>query len=614
MQPRQALLDVWAAVVRASWRPSGEWVTGGRFSSNSISDAEQLLCLLMPAVRIPDFSLDEPDRTGDQMLAKLRPLGSASEIPRVLVDILIDYHERYTVNDEPIFSGGSYFEANGEEPTVEQRDLDIVDSFAIAVTLSLATLGFVKVYRKTTKRTDIRRKAKDLEAMASRRLSAAMVGLLRSFSVSAFPTDSDLGNELLRTINQGNMPPRQVIGDLQKELRPTTAIFREILIGSGTRKAEQLDSPDMLYECGWSWGIVPEAEVIETTEPVGTQRVGIAEDAPYLYFTVVAMDAISDLFSERTRGLGLLNEEQQRLSRALEIRADVTRAYWVTVATFRSGDRWPLEDIPWRTTDGLHSDYFTLQVTSLAVQGLVNTRGTDADLIRIGNVLGELSNRARITRRPVDNDSAAQIHGIGVQVPLVNSDLAGNSTLVWNVPEFAPLLLQRLIGIAGMLSDPRQRSVILESADRVWDHLEARRLPHDAPTGGNLWDRPEAIFPSLNPTEKDQPSWYFTERVVQALIVTANLLSRPPIRSEGLVRNAVDLLIEAEQLFDNERMRGTGEGGPTLRDQVKEIEVTLRRSREGLAERPGTAAALASNALLMLDELIAGRQNASGVA
>ncbi len=60
----------------------------------------------------------------------------------------------------------------------------------------------------------------------------------------------------------------------------------------------------------------------------------MAEARPYLYFTVVALDGIQDLFSERTRILGLLDEEQQRLARALQLRLDLTRQFWAKIATF----------------------------------------------------------------------------------------------------------------------------------------------------------------------------------------------------------------------------------------------------------------------------------------
>ena len=405
IQPRQQLLESWAATVRSAWdEREKRWRWGGRDGPNSISDAEQLLCLLMPATQVGAFNLDRPDETSEEMLRALRPLGNATEIPRTLISILREYFDKYTAEDgTPTFSGSSYFASGGVgKPTKDQLRLDIVDSFAMSVTLSLAVLGFLRVLRTAVRREDSRAEIDALEDQASVRLSAAMVGLLRSFTVNAFDIDSPFGQALIRTVNQGNLPQRQVVAQLRRELRQTIATFREILIGSG--QVRDLDSPDRLFECGWSWGIVEGAPPIETEEPVGTQAKGASQNAPYLYFTVIALDSIEDLFSERTRILGLLNDEQQRLSRALQLRWELTRSYWATVATFGDGHRWPLEDIPWRTTDEDASDYYTLLVTSLAVKGLIRERGSDAELARVGLVLTELANRARITRRPFDND------------------------------------------------------------------------------------------------------------------------------------------------------------------------------------------------------------------
>ena len=103
------------------------------------------------------------------------------------------------------------------------------------------------------------------------------------------------------------------------------------------------------------------------------------------------------------------------------------------------------------------------------------------------------------------------------------------------------------------------------------------------------------------------------ERVVQALVVTANVLDRPPLRSQSLSQLAFELLTEAEHLFDRELMRGSGVAGPVLEETIKKIRATLRRTRQVLPDRPGTAAVLASNVLSLLDELSAGRQNAHEV-
>ena len=64
-----------------------------------------------------------------------------------------------------------------------------------------------------------------------------------------------------------------------------------------------------------------------------------------------AMDGILDLSSQRIRELDLLDEEQRQLADALQLRLDLTQRYWSTVARFVT-ERWPLEDMPWRTSDG----------------------------------------------------------------------------------------------------------------------------------------------------------------------------------------------------------------------------------------------------------------------
>src|SRR2546423_13945012 len=147
MQPRQELLDIWRAVVKTLWRPGEErWEWGGLYAANSIGDAEQLLCLLMPASQVDVFGLDQPDRTGEEMLVALESMGGANEVPRRLIQVLIDYYERYTDPDSgtPVFTGGSYFggATDADEASDVQRALGIVDSFALAATRCPATIGF----------------------------------------------------------------------------------------------------------------------------------------------------------------------------------------------------------------------------------------------------------------------------------------------------------------------------------------------------------------------------------------------------------------------------------------------------------------------------------------
>ncbi|MFG1777721.1 SCO2524 family protein [Micromonospora sp. NPDC049051] len=608
IQPRQEILDIWRATVRSCWQ-NGEWRWGGRSGSNSISDAEQLLTLLLPAAKVPVLSLDDPDRADDEVIEALSPLGGAIEIPRRLVSVITDYFTRYTDDTgTPVFSGGTYLTPldGGAELTDEQRSLDIVDSFAVSVTLTLATIGFVKVYRGTTKRRDLLAQLDALDQMASARLTAAMVGLLRSFSTFVFSASDEYGVRLCDMINQDEVPRRELVAALREQLRETMASLRSVVIGSG-RVTEDLDNSEMLFECGWSWGLIAGAEEVPTTEPIGLQRDGAAENAPYLYFTVIAMDAIEDLNSERTRLLGLLNEEQQRLSRALQLRWELTRTYWATVATFGNRRRWPIEDIPWRTTDGDRTDYYTLQATSLAVKGLVaGGRGGDEEFGRIAAVLVELAQRARITRRASPDEPALLVHAPGKRVTLI--DDTSKPIMTWNVNEYSTVLLQRAATVAGLLNNARRRSELLELADEVWEHLLLRRIPDGQHRG--LWDHAGGAFPGLAP-KPDAPSWYLTERVVEALVSAGQLLwDRPFPRAGRLASYAQDLIDEAEYLFDRELMRGTF-AGEAMQRSMRSIRASLRRAQSLVDERPGTAAALANSLLLLLNDIATGQQKAS---
>ena len=58
----------------------------------------------------------------------------------------------------------------------------------------------------------------ELEERASQRLTAAMVGLLRSFSVNVFSADEPYGKELVRTVNQERRPSRQVVDEVKQHL------------------------------------------------------------------------------------------------------------------------------------------------------------------------------------------------------------------------------------------------------------------------------------------------------------------------------------------------------------------------------------------------------------
>ncbi|GAB7052799.1 SCO2524 family protein [Catenuloplanes indicus] len=608
VQPRQHLLEIWRAF--ASYSGGGaEWRWGGRDGSNSISDAEQLLCVMAPAADVPTFRIDRPDETEDDVIGSLAALGDHLEVPKRLVSLITEYLEKYTAPDgTPLFSGDTYFSAaephTADEIKPEQRALDVVDSFSISVTLMLATIGFAKTFRAVVTRETLRQQVDRLERMASVRLTAAMVGLLRSFAVNVFDTTDEQGRQLLKTTNQGRLPERQIVEELRLSLREINARLRDdVTIGSGAEEGSLLDDPNRLFECGWSWGLVENAPPIEGTDPIGRQPDGVAEPKPYLYFTVVALDAIRSLFSERTRLLGLLNEDQLRLAQALQLRWDLTQSYWSVVGTFGS-DRWPLEDLPWVGTDGRESDYLNLLISGMVVQDLITRRASDADLARVGAVLDELANRSRITRRPFEGDAAIRLHHPGESFVLVGSEKAGGPQLGWIASDFAPVLLKRTVHLAGLLSDNEARQSATSLAGRVWAHLTDRRLTDDR--AADLWDDPSRVFdidakPML-------PSWYYTKRVVDCLIQAAQVIRSSPPRSERLTDIAADLLIEAEHLYDQEQLNGLAQRGERLRTELEQVNRQLQRARRILRQRPGSAKALAEDVLIRLDRLAAARE------
>jgi hypothetical protein len=613
IQARQQILDIWRHTARVSYH-DGQWIPGGRDGSNSISDAEQLLCVMSPATEIPLFRLDRPDSAAEDVLEALRPLGDSIQVPQRLMQALTRYIDRYSAPDgTPLFGGGSYFSSDsdiGEEIKADQGDLDVVDSFSISVTLMLAVIGFTSVFRQVVSRETLLNQINSLEQKANIRLTAALVGLLRSFSVSVFSAEDPLGRELIRTVNQERRPTRAVVEELRLALSEINARLRDdVQIGSGAAEGSELEIPNRLFECGWSWGLVKGAPVVETSTQIGAQREGVAENATYLYFTTVALDAIQALSSERTRLLGLLDPEQSRLAGALQLRFELTRSYWATVAAYGSG-RWPLEDLPWRTTDGLEADYYSLLVTGMVMQNMVTFRPSDSELRRVGGILEELANRSRITRRSTVREAATDVHYPGIRFPLIGSEDAGGPRMAWTVGDISTVLLKRTLSLASMTTQGPARSRLLDLSGDVWEHLRSRIIHHGASSG--LWDQPAGPYPLLE-VQFDEPSWYYTKRVIDCLTTAARIVNEAPVRSELLLQMAADLLYEADHLYDRELLNGSTNSGEKLREELIRIGTELHRARSVRLEQPGVAVAVTEEVLRKLDRLSAARRADSGM-
>jgi hypothetical protein len=608
IQTRRHILEIWRATVDYCYR-DGKWAWGGRSGRNSISDAEQLLTILYPATVIDSLNVDDVDQTAEDVREYLRALGNAQDIPRLLIGFIGDYLRTYLTDGTPDFSGGSYFEVEEGDAAIKpgQEHLHVVDSFSMSVTLCLATLGFLRIYRPGLRSQRMRHEVDELEKLASQRLTAAMVGLLRSFTVNTFDQNEPPGQTLITMLNQSGTAPDILAQDLLDDLAEIRAGLRqELQIGIG-QIAEELDNRGRLFECGWSWGVVDGAPEISYVTGIGEQPTGLAEARPYLYFTVVALDGIQDLFSERTRILGLLNEDQQRLARALQLRWELTRQFWAKIATF--GDpRWPLEDLPWVTTDGRESDYYSVLLTSIVIEGARSDRIDNVDINRIGTVLEELANRGRVTRRPMVEDAAIGLHMPGMRLRLIGSEKAdAGPRLAWTVSSYTLLVLKRLFRVAELLGESSARTRYLDLADVMWGHVERRRI--DKPGARGLWDDPTQVFIGQAYAQYDIPSWYHTERVIEVLVAAANVTQSPSTATSELLDYAKHLLAEAEHLFDRERLRGTNDTGAQMRESFQVVRAKLRRARELLQDRPGTASVLAGDVLRDLDEVDAARQD-----
>lgn len=604
LRARQEILNIWRATLNCSYQDR-KWVWGGNFGSNSVSDAEQLLTIILPAVYLNSMELDRPDlHTADDVADALSALGSPFAVVDKLVEVMTEFHERYLNDDgDPVFSAITYLvpaEGSPDPATPHQNQLDIVDSMSMSITLALGALGIAQSLRQTTTNRATHDKCDHLTTLASSRLTAAMAGLLRSFGVRTFARQSRESDHLGGLLNQSMRAQHLVVAEFYESMNHLrSSLHKELSLGVGT-SIEDLEDPDILFDCGWSWGVIDGAAPVALAGSPG-ERIGIAENLPHLYFTVVAMEGIRDLFSARIRMLGLLDETQQRLASALQLRWEWTQTFWSAAATW-GPDRWPLEDLPWSTPEDGASDYLTLWLATLLLFGPARERQARAIRDRIYMLLSELANRGRVTRRPSPSDSGLLLHAPGFWVPLRGVDRGGGPLLGMDVRSFAPMLLKRVFELAQLTDTVEARSRTLDLADKIWDHLRTRRLA--APLlGEGLWDQPRSAYPDLSDWF-DTPSWYHTERVIEALVTSTNIVTGPPVPNPELSTLTRGLLIEADHLLDQLRLSGLA----TQADMPRRLSASiakLDRARDLVDLRPGAAQVLATDALRELDEVAA---------
>ncbi|MGW4321931.1 SCO2524 family protein [Streptomyces sp. NPDC004684] len=605
IKPRQHLLDIWRAMARHSF-DDGKLVLEDTDGLSSVADAERLLCLLYPATEVPAFRLDQPDTTERDVLRALEGVGSRLEIPPNLITALTQFMRTHTgPDDSPTFAGGHYFKPSDPklELTYEQSQLGVVDSYSMSVTLCLATLGFLKVYEGTTSRPEVLRAIAELREATNARLTSAMISLLRSFTVNVFDAESEQGRRLIQVIGQNRQSERAVLQQFSRRFRPLRATIIESL-SRGIQVDESIRDETQLFECGWAWGVVQDApRITDLDTEVPGQPDGIADRLPYVYFTVVALDGIQDLFSERTLTLGLLDADQQKLAEALRLRWELSQQYWSAVARFGS-ERWPLEDLPWQTTGlRLESEYFSLTVAAILVHDLIRRKATDDDLTRTVAIMERLADRGRVTSRMTKEDPILRMHSSGVTMPLAGSDRSGG-LLLWRMTDFSAQLLKRTVQLATLSRNIDAQDRLLRLAEQVFEHLWDRRIQEG--DGLELWDDVRAVYPEARGVGP-RLSWSITERLTECLVAARNLYEQQPIRSPELAQLARDLLSEATHLFGKEQLEASATGDGNRARTMRSIESRLDRARVLLDERPATAFALALPVLQELDTLAQAR-------
>ncbi|MEU8894853.1 SCO2524 family protein [Nocardia sp. NPDC048505] len=607
IRPRQQLLELWRAHLQTSYRDE-TWVWGGRDGRNAISDAEQLMCLLYPASELTVFAVD-PDNlaTAEDVASVLWVLGDDTRIGGALVRMIEEFFDEYTDADgEPIFAGGSYFRDAGHGPPSEaQRSLDVVDAYSMSLSLCIAALRFLRGLQRSLHQ-EVRREAKllhdrisALTPRVSARLTAAMAGLIRSFVINAPPFTSAAGQEILKQVNQTGVPTKTVVSDLSATLEQIRVQASNDVRGGHIADIDLRDD-NSAFECGWSWGIDSGAgELADVPSRIARQQ-GYAVAEPCLYFTLVALDGIKDLYSQRTQEPDLLDSHQLQLAESLKRRAELAQRYWSTIARFGTG-RWPLEDLPWRTSAGQQSDYYSLAVTALLIQDLLEREST-ADLPRTVAVLEQLAQRGRIVTREIPDDPAAALHHPGVTLTLAGAERVDGGPLIgYFAADFATLLLRRSLQAARLARDVETRERLFDLAAAAMDHMRSRTI--DTGRAAGLWD-------NLAP-EENAPSWFLTERMMECLVVAHNTYRRPPLAASAMVATAVGKISEAEHLLNQEMLQTSDSGYSTRLAYLAEIETSLDRARAILTKRPHTAESLAAAALLRLDSLAYAREDAN---
>ncbi|WP_308165180.1 SCO2524 family protein [Nocardia noduli] len=611
IQPREQILNIWQAMFDSCWdREKETWSWGGRDGVNSISDSEQLLCLLYPATEIDAFALHDPDRVENDVSERLEPIGGRTWGGSFLVKLLDEYIANNTdETGQPIFASGGYLKSSdSRQPTPVQRRIEVVDAYSMSLTLCMAGLRFLRDHIAAVWQNRPDEQMQQLVDAVSTRLTAAMTGLVRSFVVNTMFPKSSEGQAILSMLNVDGRSEQNVLSGVKFSLERVRARLRsDVVLGQET-SVKGLENDNLLFECGWSWGIPEDASPVGFIDAPIAKAVGTAESRPYLYFTMVALDGINDLVSPQAGEMGMLDEQQHRLAQALRTRWELTQLYWSTVARFGDGV-WPLEDIPWRTSDGDQSDYYSLIVSAVLIQDLVSRSASDDDLTRAVAIFDELAGRGRIIRRATEDDPAIRLHSPGVRLDLRGTErIDSGPMLQWEVSDYSAVLLKRMLQAARLSNNVNARDKLMDLSKATMEHLHHRRLETGAV---GLWDDAGKVFGGKDAPRETRPSWYMTERLIECLVMAERTYSAAPPNWPELQVVAQVLLDTAEHRFDQELLNVTIGIGLRSRGTMQRVEHHIDEARQLVRKDAASALVHTLEALRDLNGLEIGRTDAN---
>lgn len=576
---------------------------------NSILDSEILLTFLLPEEELETVRMESSasEKGGPNILYSSFRNVADYNLPkwnRLLQKAFFEYFARNSDEDgEPLYSSNSYL-TEVEDGFLEGKKIETVDGYSFSLSASIR-IKIIAVRMVKEFEGDIEQKDwQTVSDLATRRITGALKGLTDSFCVAAWPAqDWQDGLDEDATSGTGwKWPKTREIRALEEEVKSLGYTFK-----SG--KA---------FEIGWSWGPVDKDRFIDTQKSSGryyglaetyrsTDMELLAEPSPYLYFTINALDGISDLSLEKVESGGLLDREQLQLASTLKSLANLTANYWMLIGKTPTPDdeihpgEWMIETMPWKTSDGQASLYWNVHLARLI---LSSNPLTTAQYERFFSLSQRMAEAARISTPPYPlktDPVVPAIHAPGLKMSLMAKKRGTDEDCVkvfeWTTADFAPQLLKMVGQISSAVNDSTLKQKTHRLMSTIWAHLDSRT----SGIQGQGWDKfwaawggkyaffptPEEKKAALNTYGFEHPldgqivnSWYITERVAEALVVSASAWRKRPSPSPQL--RAI-----AEAMIQEIQWSLTMSSAPD--DFIQEKRILLESCRTRIVDQPGLA-------------------------